>query len=892
MFYSPSFWPKFNLLVFGLFFGFLFQIFAQSVSLTGTIKSDRGEALPYASVYVKNTQNGTLCNENGVYKLDLKPGTYTIIYQYLGYKALVIDVEINGQTKEQNITLEPETKQLVEVTVSDQYEDPAYPIIRNAIRRRKYHLNEIEAYSCRTYMKVIQRLNAAPKSIMGFKLSRLDTGIIYLSESISELNFKRPKTFKEKLISSKVSGSNRSVSFNNAAAVNINFYENVINPVNVTERGTISPIASDALFYYDYQWQDSFEEDGFKVHKIKVIPRRKNDPVFRGNIYIIEGSYRIHSLDLMLTKDAGIEFIEYIKLSQQFKQVQDGIWMLFSQKAQFKFEALGFKGVGNGVVFYSNYKVQPSALFVKEEKPGQETKIPENIPEPDPQPEVKKPIKPKQKLDTKTIQQQLAKSQKKGSKSALKDSGAIATQLFTQNFFNSGEILSVDKEASKKDSAYWAEVRPIPLTEEESIDYVRKDSIVAVKESRAYNDSIDKKDNVPGFNSLLFGYRFVNTYKKQTYTFEPIYRIYQYNTVEGHVANLGVNFTQRYEDRRQWEIEPTIRYGFNNNLFSWKAEGYYLYDNYNSRSITVEGGSFVSQFNNANPISPEINTLYTLMIQENYLKLYRKNYGSIGYGSELFNGFYMNVMAEYAEREQLSNLANPASFGIFKDKPFTPNDPSNAEMVSTGFVKNNSMMVSGYVKYKPGQQYMSRPNGKFVIESKYPTFTLNYRKGLPWTWMESKVNYDLVQLKMEHSIKMGLLGELSYEIVGGIFWNNSDMSFMDFKHFLGNKTIFARQGFSGFQLLDYYSYSTKQGYAQANAAHHFNGFILNKIPLLKKLKLQEVVSFNYLFTGQSKNYMELGFGIEHIVKILRVDYFMGFQERQQVTSGIRVGIGF
>ncbi len=145
------------------------------------------------------------------------------------------------------------------------------------------------------------------------------------------------------------------------------------------------------------------------------------------------------------------------------------------------------------------------------------------------------------------------------------------------------------------------------------------------------------------------------------------------------------------------------------------------------------------------------------------------------------------------------------------------------------------MMVSGYIKYRPGQKYMSRPNAKFILDSKSPTFTLNYRKGLPWKWMGSQVNYDLIQLKIVQVIKMGLLGELSYEAAGGIFWNNATMYFMDFKQFLGNQTVFARQGFSGFQLLNYYQYSTKNGYAYANAAHHFNGFILNKIPLLRKL---------------------------------------------------------
>lgn len=114
---------------------------------------------------------------------------------------------------------------------------------------------------------------------------------------------------------------------------------------------------------------------------------------------------------------------------------------------------------------------------------------------------------------------------------------------------------------------------------------------------------------------------------------------------------------------------------------------------------------------------------------------------------------------------------------------------------------------------------------------------------------------------------------------------------MDYKHFMGNQTVYGGN-FSGFQLLDYYLYSTSNTYFEGHFSHYFKGFILNKIPLIKHTKLHEVVSLNYLHTRESKNYLELGVGLEHIFKILRTDFYTGFQSGKKVRSGFRIGFGF
>ena len=165
------------------------------------------------------------------------------------------------------------------------------------------------------------------------------------------------------------------------------------------------------------------------------------------------------------------------------------------------------------------------------------------------------------------------------------------------------------------------------------------------------------------------------------------------------------------------------------------------------------------------------------------------------------------------------------------------------------------------------EKYIDRPYEKFRMGSKYPTFELVYKKGIPGI---SDVNFDYLELGVIKKFNWKLYGESDIHVVGGTFLNTSSMTFVDFQHFHGNQ-IFIRQTKGGrhFQLLDYYTYSTKDQFIEGHFEHHFNGFILNKIPLINKLKWQSVFSLNYLDTPYLNGYTELGVGIEHIFRFFR-----------------------
>jgi len=797
----------------GAFSGFT----AQAAEVFGRVTDESGKPLPFTTLYVKGTTTGTTTNINGHFSLLLEEGSYELVFKFVGFKTQIHSVSLSSEPLELRIRMVPDIIRLDEVVVKAGKEDPAYRVIREAIKKRKFHLREVKTYSCDVYIKGLQRLDEAPEKVLGFNVN-LDTGIVYLSESVSKLSFEQPDKFKEKVISSKVSGDNRAFSYNMAYPMMANFYENLLGVEGLTERGFVSPIANNALLFYEYRLDGVIPEGDLLINKIEVVPKRKGDPAFRGYIYIIEDTWRIHSLDLMLTKNQ-IEFVDSLKVNQIYTQLGDGRWMMFTQNYSFKFGALGFKGRGYFVGVYRNYDLQPA---------------------------------------------------------------------FARKFFNH-EIYTMIKEANQRDSIYWAEIRPIPLTSIEKEDYRLKDSIQVIKDSRPYQDSVDKVDNKITFSNILFGgYTYSNSFKKKYYSFGPIISIFQFNTVEGLVTNLKVDYTKRFENRTFYRITPELRYGFSSNDFYGRLSGLYWYNPRKFSYVAVSGGHFVQQYNSEEPIKPFINTLMTLFAERNYMKLYEKSYGRVKFRSELFNGFLFTSSIEYAQRRALENTTD---YSFVSNSPgFSSNIPLNASLAETFFNTHQALILDFDFRIRIAQKYLLRPYQKFNLGSKYPTLTLKFRAGLGILGGDSRFNQ--FELKVEDDWRMGLVGNGAALVTAGTFVDSEDAIFIDYKHFNGNRTPFGNYQLGNFHLLDYYFYSTNEDYLTAHYEHHFNGFIFNKIPLIRKLKLQAVAGINYLYTDASKSYFEVGGGIEHIFKIARIDVYTSFLDGKKADTGVRFGFGF
>ncbi len=781
--------------------------------------------MAFASIYIQGTTIGTASNPEGYYELDLPEGEYRLVYQYVGYKRHYQELTVKSAPIRVDVALDKEEIALDEIVISADAEDPAYRIIRNAIRMREYYLRQVDDYKCQAYTKGIFRLTEAPDKMFGDSLNTKNDsilGIIYLSESESIISFEQPDKFKEEMISTKVSGDDRGFGINFITFFLVNYYNNKINvPIDISQRGFISPIAYNALFYYHYRLEGSFFEDNRLVHKIRVIPKRKIDPVFSGYIYIMEDSWRIHSLDLVLGKDVNIDFIDSIHVAQSMVPLNDTLWMMLTQRLQFYFSVnfFGKRFAGNGI-FHSQFT---------------EYSFDNN---------------------------------------------------FKRRYFGN-ELIRANENANEKDSLYWEQNRPIPLTDEERRNYYKEDSLQKIRSSKEYLDSLDRRTNKFDWMSLLGSYSYYRRYDSTRYTVSSPLTTVNFNTVQGLNLRLGTGFSKYFRNRTSLQLNQEVSYGFSNYRWGYNLLANYFYNRSKFSSVTVTGGLRPFQYNELDPISPFVNTLYTLLDGKNHMKIYQKAWINAHHSMELLNGLYWRVGMEYARRSALVNTTD-YTWVKGETRRFTSNDPTDPLNEAPAFSENEALKISLTFTYIIRQQYISVPE-KSVLGSNYPSIGISYIKGINGV-LGSDVNFDFLRLSIEGNLKLGLFGRLQYRALYGTFLNNRGMEFMDYHHFNGYRTIFGKFRLNAFQLPDYYTYSTNRSYVEAFAEHHFNGFIFNKLPLIRKSGVRAVAGIRYFTPAFETNYFEINAGIENIFNIFRIDFVSGYESGKNVRSAIVVGM--
>ena len=799
------------------FLTLLLSCFSSFAQITGKITDTNKEPLSFVSVYLNKSITGTTSNDSGNYELNIKkPGDYTIVFQFLGYKTVKKNVSIQSFPYTLDVSLEDEEIMLDEFSITTNG-NPANIIIRKAIESKEINTNKFEDYTSNFYSRGLFKIKNAPKKIFGRTLGDLGggldstrTGIIYLSETVSEIAFqKRPKKFKEKIIASKVSGSDNGISFNRAEEVNFDFYRNA---VLVAENNLVSPIADEAFSFYTYKLEGSFYDKNEKlISKIKVIPKQVGGRVFNGFIYIVEDDWAIYGIDLVANgKQVGIPIIDKLRFKQNYNysRINDA-WIKISQTIDFKFGLFGFNVNGRFSAGYSNYNFEPN----------------------------------------------------------------LTKKTFTK------EVLSFAIGATKKDANFWNQLRPVPLTNEELEDYKIKDSIKMVRESKSYLDSINKIQNKVTFLSPIIGYTFQNSFKKWSLSFDGLIEDFSFNTVQGFHSSLGVNYFKRQNDKgKWWSAGLGVSYGLSEKkarptfYFSRK------WNNISKPRFYLSGGITTAQFNGRNPIKKLDNLIRSLTRRLNYIKIYEKEFVKIGYSEEILNGFYFSSSLEYANRKPLFNTSNYSFASQSINDPYTSNNPLEPDnFTSSVFTEHKIATLNIGSTFVFGQKYLSYPDRKFnVSESKFPSLNVNYRKTFGAS--NSEFNADLITASLKQDVNAGNYGEFFYYIRGGVFLKNKNIAFMDNLQAKGNQMFIVTDDNRryNFGLLEYYRFYTNNRYTEAHLEHSFNGYLLRKIPLINKLNFHLVTGIKGLFMWHKKPYSEYSIGIDNIGfgkwRVLRVDY--------------------
>lgn len=793
--------------------------------VNGTITDTKNELLPYSSVVVKGTTQGVSANSKGFYSIQLAPGNYTLLCQYIGYRSVEKKITLEkGKNIEINFQLELQQYSLQDVTVSNNGEDPAYAIIRKAIGKRTEHLKEIKKFTADVYLKGQLQLRDYPKRFFGQKVDFEDGDsskrkMLVLSETIARYSVEEPAKEKVEVISTKVSG--RSNSFGFSSPQIISFYNNTIQVgENLNPRGFISPIASTALSFYRYKFEGTFYENGVEISRIKVIPKRKFEPLFQGYINIVENEWRIHSLRLNLVREQQMQLLDTLVIEQLYVPAEN-VWVIKNQVIYPSGKIFGFDFFGSFVQVYDRFNLNP---------------------------------------------------------------------VFAKKYFDN-TIIKVYDSANKKSMAYWDSIRPLPLLTEEALDYRKKDSLEQVRKDPKYMDSIDRKRNKISLGGIFLTGQSISKQKTRTFlSFEPLINTLNYNTVEGGVLHFSPTWSKRFDEtsRKSLQLTPYIRYGFANQHFNAHITGSYNFGKKYFNSISVSGGRRVFQYNNAAPISSRINTYTTLLYENNHMKIYEANFFRINYSAGVGNGLTLNAGFQFQDRFGLQNLSDPVSWKNIEGRSFTPNYP--ADITNAVMPRNQAALFTAGFNWRPGGKYIEIPGRKIAVGSNYPTFNFALTHAVKG-FLGSDADFTKWRLSVADDLDLKLGGKLSYRGSIGGFLSAKQVFIPDYTHFQGNQTVLANDPLSGFQLAPYYRYSnTSKFYATANVEYHLNGLLSNKIPGFRRLNWFFVTGANLLYTQAGKNYYETFFGVENILKFIRVDFVQGFETNGPSPRGIRISV--
>ena len=805
-----------------------------NAQIRGTITDKKGTPLSLVTVLEENTYNGTSSNDQGNYELNIKKtGKHTIVFQYLGFKTQKITVTIDKFPFSQNVQLAEESLSLSEVVIN-QKDNPANAVIRQAIASKKENSQKTARFKADFYSRGILKVKDLPKKILGQKVGDLDGAVDSTGTGIIYLSETISKIIFEKPDNLKELIIASKVS-GDSKGFSYNTARSTIYDFydNTLDFNSkiISPIADNGFNYYRYKLEGTFQD---------------------------ENNLMINKIKVIAKRDAEPVFEGYIYI------VEDS-WAIYAVD-------LDIKG----------YRMHQDFVDV---------------------------MKLKQNFSYNTNNKTWAKNTQSlefsagifGIKFNGKFSYVYSNYEFEKTFAKktfTNEIVSFENNSNKKDTLFWNKIRPIPLTIEENTDYVKKDSVRMVRNSKKYLDSIDKKGNKIKFLSPITGYSWKNSSEKKSFRYDGLLNLssFSFNTVQGWNLDSGFsvrNWKEEEESGKSTSISTKFNYGFSDDRLRFTADYYHRFNNQNYATLTVFGGNKVNQFNPGEPIAKFINTISTLYFKDNYMKLYNKEFAGATYGQDVGNNFYLKGTLEYQQRKPLFNSTDYTfikSADVYSsNNPLLPDDN-----LIPAFEQHHLTKATVFARINFGNKYISRPDGKLNIRNNdYPTLTFGYENAFASN--EKKYEYQLITSQVQYDFDAGNKGTLGINLKAGTFINGDNISFVDYKHFNGNRTHVGTSAryLNVFNLMPYYSNSTNKSYFEAHLEHNDKGYVMNKIPLLSKLQSTLVLGFHSLAVPDRKPYTEFTVGLDNLgfgkLKLFRLDYVYSYQNGIQ-ENGIVFGL--
>ncbi len=810
--------------LFILFLFCAFDSFSQQVK--GVVTDDYGNPLPAVNVFIKNTTTGSTSEVDGKFNVEVRQGVHVIVFKFLGYETVEKEVYVTGnRSVELNVTLKEDTILLYEAFVYADRRDIAKKVMKEAREMRSFYLNALQSYSCLSYRKV-SLLREYPPSVKADTIfDQQDSTILEILQpdslpviKVSSLHeyysrlFCDANNFKEEII-----GENDYKAKRPSGSIGVS--------MGVESRGlNIENIGR--------EWRDPYvlfhDASSVRFNFLQPLiyaPEICEKPLLSplaptANVsyrYDFEGVY--YENDIKIFRILVTPLFPGDALFSGHVFIEDSTWAL------------------RGVDLNVNPRV---LLFCNEFKIRQNyQKINDSI------------LVPSKTEFYYTIKD--GKTNVFGNIDVYYSQYETNLSLPKKTFSN--EIIRYDVEALERDSLWWINVRPYLLNDKE-IDFAAKiDSLQQKYQTQAYIDSIDSAfNNINIWSFLIRGVGIRSRIRQSEFYFLPL--IAQINPVGigGYRHRLGGFYNKRFSNDMLMETDGMIDYGFNNEDIRGRLGVGLTYIPQKFVRTYIRAGDYYDMINDYASIG-------SIFSRSNYV---RTQTISIAQRMEIFNGFFAELTLSWSDQTPITDMY----IETWSNQLFgSLNQPSD-------FERYKKFDVRFDVKYRINQKYIMKGKRKIILESNWPEISLTYRKGIPGL-LESEVNYDFIEAGIYDEMKLARWGSSNWSLLIGSFVNKKSLRIIEHRYFRGSDPWFFSDPLQSFQLLDA-TLSSSSTFFRANYMHHFEGAIMNKVPLVNRLKISLAGGGGILLMDENNfRHVELFGGIERVFRIRKQLFRIG-----------------
>jgi len=338
------------------FFALLFAITLACPALaqvTGRVIDSRSrEPLDYVNVYYAGTNIGDQTDDKGYFAVKEDSTLTELTVSTMGYVTQKIKLK-PGKTKNLNIKLVPEPRQLQAVTVTakktkySRKNNPAVELMRKVIAHKKFNdLHSKDYFSFSKYEKMTCSINEFTEKVFDLEEGKRwaflkdhvevckETGKLILpltvDETLSSTYYRKDPKLEKTLIKAKNSrGVNELI---NTGEIITTTLKDVFTDVNIYDEECKllqfrfkSPIANSAINFYRYYLQDTLCYEGDSVIDVGFLPNNQQDIGFSGHLYIMkDSSYQVRFVELNIPKRSDVNWVDAMHITQDYEELPTG----------------------------------------------------------------------------------------------------------------------------------------------------------------------------------------------------------------------------------------------------------------------------------------------------------------------------------------------------------------------------------------------------------------------------------------------------------------------------------------------------------------------------------------------------------------------------------------